>query len=77
MADRQKRFIVECGDADYWFKFNRELKSAEVEQKFGERISGLQSTIFPGLRLRDEAGHLWRPELRIVLVPWKEDMNEG
>ena len=75
MANRQRRFTVECGDADLWFKYGRELKSSEIEQKFDERICGLQSTVLPGLRLADEDGRLWQPELRIVLVPWKGDTD--
>ena len=68
MPKRLPRFTVEVGDDDFYFAFGRVVTQTQVRKICERRIVGLQSEIFPGLRLRSE-GRLLKPELRVVFVP--------
>lgn len=72
MPARMPRFTVECEDEDYYFKFGRVLKERQVLEIFEQRIQPWKSYLFPGLRLKDDAGNLLVPKLQVVLVPAKE-----
>lgn len=70
---REGQFTVDCGDAEFYFRFGRELKASEVDSIFEARIQHLRHGLLPGLRLADEQGQLWKPLLRIQLVPADND----
>lgn len=68
---------VDCGDSDFYFRFGRKLKLSEVEAIFAQRITTWQAQLFPGLRFKDDRGLLWKPELRVELVPPKSEEKNG
>ena len=73
MAKKRMRFTVEVGDGDSYFKFGRTLTDTQIREVCEHRIKGLQSEIFPGLRLRSKLdGRLLKPKLRVILVPAEE-----
>jgi hypothetical protein len=73
MAKKRIRFTIEVGDDDFYFKFGRVMTDTQIREVCERRIKGLQSEIFPGLRLRSKLdGRLLKPKLQVVLVPAEE-----
>lgn len=66
------QLTVDCGDCDFYFRYGRRLTLSEVEAIFASRIKEWSAKTFPGLRLKDDRGLVWKPELRVELVPAKE-----
>lgn len=73
MPKRAKRFLCECGDAHFYFKWKREYTERELRQAFKQKTEEYQHNVFPGLVLRGEDGQCYRPELTIALVPTEDN----
>jgi hypothetical protein len=69
------RYTVEVGDAHFYFAHGRKITEKKLEAVFQERIEGLQTEMFPGLRVRDIEGQLLKPRLQVVLVPEEEGQS--
>ena len=64
---KKPKYKCICGDAEMYFKFNREYSPEEVAAIFSERISGYIKNILPGLILENEEGVQFKAILKLVL----------
>jgi hypothetical protein len=66
------RYVVHCGDSQYYFQFGRMYRLSYLEKVFQKELAKRlfdDPTLFPGLVLRDGSGQLWKPDVRVTLVP--------
>lgn len=67
---RIPKYQVHCGDAWRMFTYGTWWKLTHLTEKLNDFLRGIEFT--PGLVLRDEKGHLWKPVLQVHLVPADE-----
>jgi len=68
----RKYYVVEVGDDLCFFAYGRGLTETKLLKTFERRLEGLQSEVFPGLKLRNQEGLLLEPRLQVILVPAEE-----
>lgn len=69
----EPRYLIYCGDAEYRFAFGKLYRQSYVHQIFRQRLKLFADNFLPGLVLRDGSGQLWKPVVRVELVPIKSE----
>lgn len=69
------RYRVDCSDTHRRFKFGTQYRWSYVRQIFRRQIMEFETKFFRGLRLEDEQGNLWQPQIQVTLVPVQKEVN--
>jgi len=76
---KKKAYRVDCGDASFYFEQGRLYNEKYLQEVFRkrllERLANNDPDLFPGVRFRDGAGKLLKPQVQVVLVPAEEPEN--
>ena len=76
---KKKSYLVDCGDASFYFEegrlYNERYLKEVFKRRLLERLANNDPDIFPGVRFRDGAGNLVKPQVQVVLVPAEEPEN--
>ena len=78
MMKQDQSYIVHTGDATLYFECGRVYRAQYMRDIFRRKVQQCArcthpTELFPGLVLRDGAGDLWTPKLRVILVPVKPE----